>query len=99
MDKDHKKKSNAFDFFNQETINQLDFESLIIRKEIGLSQIALKNNWNINCNLMLYKNLDYRNITKDINPTSHEGDPYYQNAFFGMTIEPQQVVFFKNARI
>jgi len=89
----------SIDFFNQETINQLDFESLIIRKEIGLSQIALKNNWNINCNLMLYKNLDYRNITKDINPTSHEGDPYYQKAFFGMTIEPQQVVFFKNARI
>ena len=45
-----------------------------------------------------YKNLDYRTIKNDINPTSAYGDTYLPNKYFGRTIAPDDVIFFKNNR-
>lgn len=86
-------------FFNESQINNMTFDELIQFKEIGLSTNALNKGYNINCLLSKYKGLDYINITTDINPTSHSGDPYYPNAYFGNTIDPYEVIFYKNTRI
>jgi hypothetical protein len=87
-------------FFNEDEINNMDFQTIIDTKEIGLSQIALNNNWNINCILPGYKDLDYRIITTNINESSnsHDGDPYYNYSYFEKTIDKYDVIFFKTNR-
>ena len=85
-------------FFNYKETCKLDFNELIQAKEISLSQVALNKNWNINCILPRYRNLNYLNINKDINPSSTNGDPYYKNGYFYNTIDPYDVIFFKNTR-
>lgn len=86
------------DFFNEDEINGMDLQSVIYHKEVGLSQIVLGQGWNINSILPEYKGLDYRVLDHDINPTSLSGDPYYPGAYFGGTIDPSRVIFFKNNR-
>ena len=86
-------------FFNEEEMNNAtDIQYIIAYKEIGLSQILLKNNWNINCILPKYKNIDYRKLKEDINSTSLNGDPYLRNKYFGNTINKYDVIFFKTNR-
>ena len=75
-----------------------DINKIIAYKEMGLSQYALMNGWNINSILSKYKNIDYRKINKDINPTSNNGDPYYTDGYFGKTINKYDVIFLKNNR-
>ena len=87
------------DFFNEEELNNFkNINDVIIYKELGLSQIALNNNWNINSILPKYKNLDYRKINKDFNYSSAIGDPYFKNGYFGRNIDKYEVIFFKNNR-
>lgn len=57
-----------------------------------MSQIILKNNWNINCILSKYTGYDYRLIKNNFNTTSE--DPYYRDGYFGNTIKPEEVIFF-----
>ena len=86
-------------FFHEEELNNKDFNYIIAYKEVGLSQIALNNNWNINCLLPKYKNLDYRRLNYDINITSRNGDPYYDKSYFGQNIKKEDVIFYKNNRL
>jgi hypothetical protein len=87
------------DFFNEEELNRVsDIFYVIAYKEFGLSQHAIKNGWNINCILDKYRNLDYRTLTYDINPSSNKGDPYYPNSYWNGTIDKYDVIFFKNNR-
>jgi hypothetical protein len=81
-------------FFDEEEF--LLLEDIIINKEIKMSQLILKNNWNINCILSKYKNYDYRKVTYNFNFTGE--DPYYENAYFGETIKKEEVIFYKNNR-
>lgn len=83
-------------FFNQPS--ETDFEKFIILREVVMSQLILKNGWNINCVLPKYKDLDYRKITEDINPTSVSGDSIHPNAYFGGDIKPYDVIFIKTNR-
>jgi hypothetical protein len=86
-------------FFNEKEINKkTNMLDIIIEKEIGLSQIALNQNWNINCILDKYRDIDYRVLEKDINQSSYNGDAYLKNKYFGDTIDPYYVIFFKNNR-
>ena len=86
-------------FFNEEEMNNLtDIQQVIAHKELGLSQLLIKNNWNINCILPKYKNIDYRTLNHDINKTSHFGDPYFQDKYFGGTIDKYEAIFYKNNR-
>lgn len=85
-------------FFNEEEMNKADMAYTITYKELGLSLHALNNGWNINCILSKYKDLDYRTLKNDINPTSMSGDPYYSGAYFGGNIQKEEVIFFKNNR-
>jgi hypothetical protein len=87
------------DFFNEDDLNNAPNISYIIaHKEFGLSQHALNNNWNINCILPKYKNIDYINLKNDINSTSNNGDAYYPGSYFGKTIDKYDVIFYKNNR-
>ena len=88
----------CINFFNENELNNKDFNYVIAYKEIGLSQIAFKNNWNINCILDKYKDIDYLNLKHDINPYSKNGDPYYKNTYFGKSIEKDDVIFYKLKR-
>ena len=85
----------SINFFNEEELANVDINYVIVTKEIGLSQYALKNGWNINCILPKYKNLDYLTIKDEINPSSYNGDPYYTNCYFNTTINKYEVIFFK----
>jgi len=79
------------DFFNK---NFYNFNDLIINKELGMSQLILKNNWNINCILSNYMNYDYRLVNKNINFSSD--NPYKFRGYFGKSIDPYEVIFYKN---
>lgn len=85
-------------FFNEEDpiLQEKDQSKIIYEKEIGLSQMILDKNWNLNCILPRYKNLDYRKLTENINTSGT--DPYFHNAYFGNTIQPEDVIFFKTNR-
>jgi len=99
MDKEYFNYLINIDFFNEDEVNNApDIGYIIAYKEIGLSQYALINNWNINCILSKYKDIDYRLIDKDINNTSRNGDPYYKNSYFGDDIDKYEVIFYKNNR-
>lgn len=87
-------------FFDEEKYNSIkDINEVICYGEIGLSQLALNNGWNINCILKNYKDVDYTKIYKDFNWSSNNGDPYFKNAYFGRSIFPDEVVFFKSYRL
>ena len=81
------------DFFKQDFYN---FKDLIGNKEIGMTQLILKNNWNINCILPKYQNYDYRVVKQNFNPTCE--DPCMRGCYFGKSIDPYEVIFFKNNR-
>jgi hypothetical protein len=90
---------NKINFFNEEEMNNAkNIEYIIAHKEIGLSQNALNNNWNINCILSKYKNINYLKLDRDINNTSYYGDPYYKKSYFGKDIDKYEVIFYKNNR-
>jgi len=90
----------SINFFNEEELNSAPNISYIIaHKEIGLSQHALQNGWNINCILDKYRDIDYTQITHDFNTESYGGDPYYENAYFGETIDKYDTIFFKSYRL
>lgn len=66
--------------------------------EILLSQLILRNGWNISSLLPEYRNIDYRRQQRDINPASLHGDPCFADAYFGRSISPYEVIFVKTNR-
>lgn len=91
---------NNTDVFNEDSLNGTqNIQTVVLQCEIKMSNAILKNNWNINCILPKYRGIDYLNIKEDINTTSVNGDPYFPNAYFGETIQPTDVIFYKSYRI
>lgn len=91
--------SEGFDYLNDLGFFKEDFDDfkdLIAYKEIGMSQLILKKNWNINCILSKYRDHDYRKVKNNFNPTGC--DPYWNGAYFGKSIDPYEVIFYKNNR-
>ncbi len=86
------------DFFNETRINNYTFDEVIAHCEIGMSQKILQRGWNLNSILPELQGLDYRTLTKNINPTSRNSDPYYVGAYFGRTLKKEDVIFFKTNR-
>jgi hypothetical protein len=86
-------------FFDEEEMNNLQFNEIIQLKEVGLSEKAIEKGYNINAILSNYRNKDYRTIQEDINKSSVHGDPYYANAYFGKSIDPYEVIFYKTNRL
>jgi len=86
-------------FFNESEMNNSPkLLYIIAHKEIGLSQIAIKNGWNINSILSKYKDLDYRTLKENINLSAGSGDSYYEGRYFGDSIDKYEVIFYKNNR-
>lgn len=67
--------------------------------EFKLSKAFLDKGYNINAILSEFRDKDYRKIDKDFNPTSMDGDPYALGSYFGKTIDPYEVIFFKTTRM
>jgi hypothetical protein len=100
INKEYLKYLQSINFFNEEELNNApNIDYVIAIKEIGLSQHALINGWNINCLLSKYQNINYLNIKNDINPSSACDDPYFKLSYFHDTINPYEVIFFKTNRI
>jgi len=74
----------------------LNKDEIIIHKEIKMSQLILQNHWNLNCILSKYQNKDYRKIRSNFNPSGM--DPYHKHSYFGQSIDPYEVIFFKMNR-
>jgi hypothetical protein len=79
-------------FENNDYNNYVEFIAI---KEILMSQLVLKNNWNISCIIPEYQNIDYRLLKNDINFSAMNGDSNYTNACFGRTIHPYESIFIK----
>lgn len=99
IDKEYFEFLNERNFFDLDKICQLSFEEVIAYQEINLSMLALENGWNIDCIASLYQGKDYRLINADFNPTSCSGDPVFPGAYFGNTLHPYDVIFFKTNRL
>ena len=85
-------------FDDEEDLNKnKDIWYIVLYKEIKMSQIILKNGYNINSILPKYKDIDYTKISKNFNTSAT--DPYNKNAYFGNTITKEEVIFFKNNRL
>jgi hypothetical protein len=80
-------------FDDEESLNQETCVwNIVIQKELKIGQILLKHGWNINCLLPKYRDLDYRTLAYNINTSS---DPCFPNSYFGKTIQPHDVIFYK----
>jgi hypothetical protein len=79
-------------FENNDYNNYVEFIAI---KEILMSQLVLKNNWNISCIIPEYQNIDYRLLKNDVNFSSINGDPNFTNACFSRTIHPYESIFIK----
>ena len=84
------------DIFKDENLNS--HQEVIQQKEIKMSQLILKNGWNISCTAKKLQNIDYRVLKDDINPTSVNGDPYFPGGYFGETLDKDEIVFIKTNR-
>lgn len=71
---------------------------LIALYEIGLSREILNAGWNMACFLDGYAGIDFRAEVIDPNFTSSGGDPVFDGAYFGRTVHPKEIVFFKSSR-
>ena len=86
----------SLNFFNEEKINNINNIDLLIQNyEIEMSQLILKKGWNINCIVPYYRDLDYRLVKHNINIPHHISDVVYDNGFFGRTLLPHDVIFYK----
>lgn len=88
-------------FDDEETLNKTtDMKYMVTQKEIKMSQLILKNGWNINAILSKYRGKDYREIKDNFNPSSEnpyngaEDKPSQKN-YFGGDIKPEEVIFYK----
>ena len=71
----------------------------VILKEIGASLAILKAGYNITCILKPFQ-VDYQIITNCyVNAyNGAKGDPWWNHAYFGRSLEPFETIFFKTNR-
>lgn len=85
------------EFDDENILNDItDIHYIIINKEIKISQMILNNGWNINCIASKYRDIDYRMITQNFNFSGYDPNHYY--TYFGSTITPEDVIFYKITR-
>jgi hypothetical protein len=66
--------------------------------EIHLSQLVLKQGWNLRCLLSEFNGIDYRLPHTNPNPTSTVGDPNEVLGYFGRSVHPYETIFIKTNR-
>ena len=92
----------ALEYLNREGFYDQSFESdrnkIICGYELLMSHLILRRGWNISCLLHKYRDLDYRSLTVDPNPTSSGGDALFRGAYFGESVQPAEGLFVKVRR-
>ncbi|MGX1197125.1 hypothetical protein [Parvibaculum sp. MBR-TMA-1.3b-4.2] len=76
----------------------LEKEDVIARYEIGISQEVLKQGWSISSLLPQYEEFNTGKRSLGYEDTLREGDPLFENAFFGRSICPLETIFIKTNR-
>jgi hypothetical protein len=71
---------------------------VIFKKEFGLSQHLLNNNWNISAYLQEFRDIDYRTVESPIFCNNGETDVNWDSAYHGRSLRPEDVIFLKNNR-
>jgi hypothetical protein len=66
--------------------------------EIHLSQLVLKQGWNLHCLLPEFNSIDYRLSHTNPNPNSTVGDPNEVLGYFGRSAHPYETIFVKTNR-
>ena len=66
--------------------------------EIHLSQLVLKQGWNLRCLLPEFNGIDYRLPHANPNPSSTVGDPNEVLGYFGRSAHPYETIFIKTNR-
>ena len=75
---------------NNMKMSKLD---VIIKKEVGLSQLILRRGYNIACMLTAYKNVDFRKpLDADLQKIMCR---WTNNSYFGTNIHPYETIFIK----
>jgi hypothetical protein len=81
-----------------DTTLSLNRNELISRYEIYLTQLLIDEGYQIHCLLPEYNNAHVRSLLQDINPSSIDGEPCYEDAYMGRSIHPFEVIFIKANR-
>ena len=79
--------------FDLKTINMTK-RDVVIKKEIKFTSCIIAGGYNVKCMLQYYKNID---LSKYI-PTSPSGCHLSPNKYFGINVNPYEVVFIKQNR-
>lgn len=66
--------------------------------EIHLSQLVLKQGWNLRCLFPEFNSIDYRLPHTNPNPTSTVGDPNEVLGYYGRSAHPYETIFVKTNR-
>lgn len=79
--------------------HNLSLLETVILKEIGASLAILMAGYNITCILKPYQ-VDYQVLSNCFvnSYNGAKGDPWWNNAYFGRSLEPFEVIFFKSNR-
>lgn len=74
---------------------------VVLGRELRMSAALLALGCNISCLAQRYAGLDYAGgaVRSDPNPTSVNGDPFFPGAYWGSTLDPREVLFFKTSRL
>jgi hypothetical protein len=67
---------------------------IICGEDIGFSKAIVKAGYNIACMLPPYNNIDFR-LPIPENLRGNSGDHYLENNYFGININPYEVIFYK----
>lgn len=80
---------------NEKVYDKIETVSI---KEIGISQKMIQHGYNISCILEPYQ-VDYtKENNQNINYNLHDGDPWFNDGYFGSNIDPYESIFFKTNR-
>lgn len=74
---------------------------IIVGRELRMSATLLAAGYNITCLARRYTGIDYASgiMQQDPNPTSRNGDPFFPGAYWGLSLDPHEVLFYKTARM
>jgi hypothetical protein len=75
-----------------------DKQSLVHNFELLMSWKILGQGFNISSVLKSFQGIDYKTLEFSRNNFAVEGDPYVKNGYFGMPINPYDVIFYKTSR-
>lgn len=90
-----------FLLYNTDLFSNYDYNGMtefIARKEIMMSQLVIKNGWNITAILPEYQDINFRQLKYDTDTSYMQTDPCWHRSCFGRTLHPYECIFIKTNR-